>query len=96
MSHTLAEMFALLVDDDAPVSLRADDGSTRERRGAVGVVEVRSPRALRYLATAPGELGLARAYVAGDLELAGDPVLDAVLDPHASLAQAGPRHGRRC
>jgi cyclopropane-fatty-acyl-phospholipid synthase len=35
-------------------------------------VEIRRPRALRYLATAPGELGLARAYVAGDLEIHGD------------------------
>ena len=73
MSNTLAEMFALLVDDDAPVSFRAYDGSVLERTGAVGVVDVRSPRALRYLATAPGQLGLARAYVSGDLELRGDP-----------------------
>ncbi|HTY96239.1 MAG TPA: cyclopropane-fatty-acyl-phospholipid synthase family protein [Solirubrobacteraceae bacterium] len=73
MSHNLAEMFSLLVDDDAPISFRGYDGSTLERTGAVGVVEVRSPRALRYLATAPGQLGLARAYVTGDIELRGDP-----------------------
>ena len=39
---------------------------------AVGMVEVRSPRAARYFMTAPGELGLARAYVMGDLEIHGD------------------------
>ncbi|HTQ68461.1 MAG TPA: cyclopropane-fatty-acyl-phospholipid synthase family protein [Solirubrobacteraceae bacterium] len=72
MARTLAEIFGLLVDDSAPVGFRAYDGSAVERAGAVGVVEVRSPRALRYLTTAPGELGLARAYVTGDLELRGD------------------------
>ena len=35
-------------------------------------IEVRSPRALSYLATAPGDLGLARAFVMGDLEVHGD------------------------
>ncbi|HEX2267361.1 MAG TPA: class I SAM-dependent methyltransferase, partial [Actinomycetota bacterium] len=38
---------------------------------------IRSPRAVRRLLTAPGELGLGRAYVAGDIDLEGD--LDAIL-----------------
>ncbi|SEM01400.1 cyclopropane-fatty-acyl-phospholipid synthase [Blastococcus sp. DSM 46786] len=33
---------------------------------------MRHPRALRRLAYAPGELGLARAYVSGDLDIEGD------------------------
>jgi cyclopropane-fatty-acyl-phospholipid synthase len=33
---------------------------------------VRSPYALRRILTAPGELGLGRAYVAGDLDVQGD------------------------
>ena len=33
---------------------------------------VRSFDALRRIATAPGELGLARAYVAGDIDIEGD------------------------
>jgi cyclopropane-fatty-acyl-phospholipid synthase len=37
----------------------------------LGVV-LRSPDALRRIATAPGELGFARAYVAGDLDIEGD------------------------
>jgi cyclopropane-fatty-acyl-phospholipid synthase len=36
-----------------------------------GIV-LRSPDALRRIATAPGELGFARAYVAGDLDIEGD------------------------
>jgi len=69
---TLAQAFELLNDGQAPVGFRAYDGSTVARDDAVGVVEVRTPRALRYLITAPGELGLARAYVMGDLEIHGD------------------------
>ena len=37
------------------------------------VVRVRTPRALRRLLWAPSELGLARAYVSGDLDVEGDP-----------------------
>ncbi len=69
---TLANLFDLLIDGDAPVGFRAYDGSTVVRRGDVGVVEMRTPRAIQYLATAPGELGLTRAYVMGDLEIHGD------------------------
>jgi cyclopropane-fatty-acyl-phospholipid synthase len=81
---TLAEFFELLFDGDVPVGFRAYDGSVSDRSDAVGVVEIRTPRAVRYLATAPGELGLARAYVMGDLEIRGD--LHATL--HALLAHS--------
>jgi cyclopropane-fatty-acyl-phospholipid synthase len=72
MRRTLAQLFELLLDDDVPVGFRAYDGSISVRSDAVGAVEIRTPRALRYLVTAPGELGLARAYVAGDIEVHGD------------------------
>ena len=72
MTVTLADLFGMVVDDGAPVAFQAFDGSAAPRQGAVGVVEVRTPRAVQYLATAPGELGLARAYVMGDLEIRGD------------------------
>ena len=35
-------------------------------------ITVRSPAAVAYLAQAPGELGLARAYVSGHLDVDGD------------------------
>ncbi len=81
---TLAEVFQLLFDGDVPVSFQAYDGSVSDRSGAVGAVEIRTPRAVRYLATAPGELGLVRAYVMGDLEIRGD--LHATL--HALVAHS--------
>src|SRR5205085_10565360 len=34
---------------------------------------LRSPKAFAYLVTAPSQLGLARAYVSGELEIHGDP-----------------------
>lgn len=72
MSEKLADLFRALVDERAPVGFRAFDGSSVAPRETVGTIELRRPRALRYLASAPGELGLARAYVVGDLEIRGD------------------------
>jgi cyclopropane-fatty-acyl-phospholipid synthase len=54
-----------------PVRIRAWDGSEAGPRDAP-VVIVRSRRALRRLVWSPDELGLARAYVAGDLDAEGD------------------------
>jgi cyclopropane-fatty-acyl-phospholipid synthase len=69
---TLAGIFEQLVGEHAAIGFRGYDGSALDRPEAVGVLEVRAPRALRYLATAPGELGLVRAYVSGDIEIHGD------------------------
>jgi cyclopropane-fatty-acyl-phospholipid synthase len=56
---------------DLPVRLRAWDGS--EAGPAEGpVLTARSPRALRRILWCPGELGLARAYISGDLDVDGD------------------------
>jgi cyclopropane-fatty-acyl-phospholipid synthase len=54
-----------------PVRLRTWDGTEAGPAGAPAVV-LRSPRALRRLLWHPGELGLAQAYVAGDLDVDGD------------------------
>src|SRR4051794_6180803 len=56
---------------ELPVRLRAWDGSEAGPPDAP-VVVVRSRRALRRLLWAPGELGLARAYVTGDIDVDGD------------------------
>ena len=69
---TLADIFTSFFDDRVPVAFRAYDGSATSPAGAVAVLDVRSPLALRYLLDAPGELGLARAYVTGALEVHGD------------------------
>ncbi|GAB2873079.1 cyclopropane-fatty-acyl-phospholipid synthase family protein [Streptomyces deserti] len=54
-----------------PVRIRAWDGSLAGPPGAPTLV-VRNRRALRRLLFKPGELGLARAWVAGDLDIDGD------------------------
>ncbi len=56
---------------ELPVRLRSWDGSETGPRDAP-VLIVRNRRALRRLLWAPGELGLARAYVTGDIDVEGD------------------------
>ena len=65
---------------------------------AVGMVEVRSPRAARYFMTAPGGLGLARAYVMGDLEIHGDlhATLHNLLVHRSSATTASTISSARC
>jgi cyclopropane-fatty-acyl-phospholipid synthase len=65
-----------------PVRIRAWDGSQAGPPDAPALV-VRNRRALRRLLWKPGELGLARAWVAGDLDIEGD--LYEGLDLMASL-----------
>jgi len=75
MSRPVAPMLAAtvrgLVGDDLPVGIRAWDGS---HAGPVDgpVVVLRNRRAVRRLLWRPDELGLARAYVTGDLDVDGD------------------------
>jgi cyclopropane-fatty-acyl-phospholipid synthase len=78
-----AALAVVLGVDDLPVRLRAWDGSEAGPPGAP-LVEVRSRRALRRLVWAPGELGLARAYVGGDLDVPGD-----LYAPFRALSSAG-------
>ena len=68
----LAEVFEALAGPDAPVEFTAYDGSHAGQAGSPVKITVRSPAAVAYLAQAPGELGLARAYVAGQLDVEGD------------------------
>jgi cyclopropane-fatty-acyl-phospholipid synthase len=50
----------------------AYDGSEAGDANAPVRVRLNSELALRYLASSPGELGLARAYVTGELDIEGD------------------------
>jgi cyclopropane-fatty-acyl-phospholipid synthase len=54
---------------DAPVRVRAYDGSIAGPPDADVELELRSRKAVAHLVSAPGELGLARAYVCGEAEL---------------------------
>src|SRR3954468_6028004 len=68
---TLGEIFSSLFGEDAPVRFAAYDGSTAGSEDAAISLRLARPRAASYLATAPGSLGLARAYIQGDLEIEG-------------------------
>src|SRR5712692_2044696 len=70
---TVAEVFERVAGSDADVEFRAYDGSVAGKPGTPAVtVTVKAPEAVRYLAQAPGAIGLARAYVTGHLDVAGD------------------------
>ncbi|MGH3516473.1 MAG: class I SAM-dependent methyltransferase [Haloechinothrix sp.] len=68
----LAEIFMLTLGEDADIEVHAFDGSRAGPRDAPVRIEIRSPLAVSYLASAPGELGLSRAYISGYLDIAGD------------------------
>ncbi len=68
----LAQVFETLVGPNAPVEFVAYDGSRAGAGDAPVRITVRSPAAVSYLAQAPGELGLARAFVSGHLDVDGD------------------------
>ena len=60
-----------LLGEPLPVRVRAWDGSESGPPGAP-VLVIKNRRALRRLLWKPGELGLARAWVAGELDIEGD------------------------
>lgn len=68
----LADAVENLLGGDLPVALHAYDGSSRGPGDAAAAVEITSPRAVRRMLSAPGQLGFARAYVSGDMTVDGD------------------------
>jgi len=77
---SLAEVLeTLATDGHLPLRFTAYDGSSTGPDDAPLGLDLLTPRGTTYLATAPGDLGMARAYVAGDLEAhgvhPGDPYL---------------------
>lgn len=94
------------LDSEGPVAITAYDGSVAGNPSAPLRIEIRSPEALGYLLSAPGELGLARAYVTGNLDVVGGvyDVIRALVavverlstaERLAVLRELGPRHLRR-
>jgi cyclopropane-fatty-acyl-phospholipid synthase len=68
---TVADVVRTLTEGDLPVRVTGYDESDVGPRDAGVRMHVASPRGLSYVLTAPGDLGLARAYVSGDLEIHG-------------------------
>ncbi|MCF6745755.1 class I SAM-dependent methyltransferase [Blastococcus sp. KM273128] len=71
-SRLVDELATTMLGAPLPLSVRCWDGSESLVDGAPTTLVVRNRRALRRLVFAPGELGLARAYVSGDLDVEGD------------------------
>jgi cyclopropane-fatty-acyl-phospholipid synthase len=72
VAMTVADLVSGVLGTDLPVAVRAYDGSTLGPADARATLVIRSPDALRRIITAPGELGLGRAYVTGDIDIDGD------------------------
>ena len=86
----VAEILSDVVGPDIGVRIIGYDGSKAGPDSADAALRVVSPRALARLVSAPGTLGLARAYVTGEIEVEGD--LHAVLDamPEVTLNDIPP------
>jgi cyclopropane-fatty-acyl-phospholipid synthase len=78
----VAELISDVLGQDVPIRIVAYDGSKAGPDRSEVALKVLTPRALARLATAPGTLGLARAYVTGEIEVDGDvyDVLNAMAD----------------
>ncbi|WP_435106775.1 class I SAM-dependent methyltransferase [Nocardiopsis synnemataformans] len=86
-AHFLAPLAAGLFNGVLPVRLRAWDGSEAGPADAPLAV-LRDRDALRHILARPGELGLARAYVTGSLDVEGD-LTDALSRVWASVRENG-------
>jgi cyclopropane-fatty-acyl-phospholipid synthase len=73
VADELEPLLTRVFDDTPAVALRFWDGSSYGRDD-IGVVRLNRPDALRRIVWSPDELGLARAYVAGDVDIEGPMV----------------------
>ncbi|MEU3465480.1 cyclopropane-fatty-acyl-phospholipid synthase family protein [Streptomyces sp. NPDC006733] len=96
IAQRLCALLARVLPGPLPVRVRAWDGS-EAGPPAAPVVIVRSPQALRRLLWQPGELGLAEAYIAGDLDVEGDvgTALGAIWQHVRDRGPAAPWHSPR-
>jgi cyclopropane-fatty-acyl-phospholipid synthase len=73
VADALAPIVRALAGDSLPVRVEFWDGSSLgPSSGGAGTLHIRSADAIRRLLWSPNELGLGRAYVAGDIDLDGD------------------------
>ncbi|MCU1452982.1 MAG: putative fatty acid methyltransferase [Acidimicrobiales bacterium] len=71
-AELIAPAVRRLLGVELPIGLRAWDGSVAGPPDPPVTVVIHSPMALRRMLWAPGELGLARAHVAGEIDIEGD------------------------
>jgi cyclopropane-fatty-acyl-phospholipid synthase len=90
VADSLAPLLELVFSGPPPVRFECWDGSVIGPDDPPATLKLRSPDALRRMLWAPDELGLGRAYVAGELDLEGD-----IVDGLGALEIAPPRGVRR-
>lgn len=71
VATTLKPIIAMHLLRDAPVAFQFWDGSRLGPHDAQTTVEIRSVDALRHIVWAPSELGVARAFLTGKIEMRG-------------------------
>lgn len=71
LTVSIAEAVSRLLPAGVPFRFTAYDGSSVGPADAAIRLNLLNDRGLSYLLTAPGDLGMARAYVSGDLEIGG-------------------------
>ncbi len=74
VADVLEPTFEVVLDGPPPVRFEFWDGSALGADDGPGTLKVNSPDAIRRLVWAPGELGLGRAFVAGDIDVEGPVV----------------------
>ncbi|WP_456093924.1 DUF7884 domain-containing protein, partial [Ornithinicoccus halotolerans] len=89
MAATMGPALDRLLGPRVPIRFTFWDGSVRDHPSPACTIHFRRPEAVRRIAWSPDELGLARAYVAGDLELEGD-----IFRATAVLREAAPGDAR--
>ncbi|HMM94727.1 MAG: class I SAM-dependent methyltransferase [Micrococcales bacterium] len=68
---SIAQIVESVVDGPLPLRVEAYDGSAAGPDASPVRLRIENQRGVSYLATAPGDLGMARAYVVGDLTVQG-------------------------
>jgi len=68
----LAAAIERVLGGSSPIAVECYDGSRIGPADAETALIIKSPKALQYAVTAPGEIGIARAYVSGELDVRGD------------------------
>ena len=86
----VAAAIGRLLGGELPIAVSCYDGSRVGPDDSETTLVVRSPRALQYALTAPGELGIARAYVSGELDIEGDMFSALALRDHLPDVKLGP------
>ena len=85
VAETLSPLICFLCRGEPPLRMRFWDGSELGQADGGATVVFKSPNVVRRVLWHPGELGLARAYVAGEVDVQGDMYslfrLQALLSP---------------